>query len=92
MTTKQNTLTTPCNSATRPSNIERIAQWREIAERTGNAKLINTVDILEIRYANEVTLAHYNGRPINLYVDILEIRHANEATRPPVPPAKGGDA
>lgn len=91
MTLNNNKKTPPPPPAQRPSNIERLTQWREIAERTGNAKL-NTVDILEIRYANEVTLAHYNGQPINLYVDILEIRYANEATRPPVPPAKGGDA
>ena len=53
MTTQQNTLTTPCNSATRLSNSERIAQWRDVAKRIGNAKLINTVDILEALYANE---------------------------------------
>lgn len=39
----------------RPSNIERLAQWRAVAERTRNAKLINTVDILETLYANEAT-------------------------------------
>ena len=37
----------------RITNIERLAQWRAAAERTGNAKLINTVDILETLYANE---------------------------------------
>jgi len=41
--------------AQRPSNSERLAQWRAVAERTRNAKLINTVDILETLYANEAT-------------------------------------
>lgn len=39
----------------RPSNAQRIAEWRAVAERTGNAKLVNTVDILETLYANEAT-------------------------------------
>jgi hypothetical protein len=41
----------------RPNNIERIAQWRDVATRIGNARLINTVDILEQLYANEANEA-----------------------------------
>lgn len=50
----QNTLTSP-PTPQRPSNAERIAQWRAVAKRIGNARLINTVDILEQLYANEAT-------------------------------------
>ena len=46
---------TPPPPAQRPSNSERLAQWRAAAERTGNANLINTVSILETLYANEAT-------------------------------------
>jgi hypothetical protein len=46
---------TPPPPPQRLTNAQRLTQWREIAERTGNAKLINTVDILEIRYANDAT-------------------------------------
>ncbi len=46
---------TPPPTAQRPSNIERLAQWRAAAERTGNKRLLNTVDILETLYANEST-------------------------------------
>ena len=46
----QNQTPTP---AQRPSNAQRIAQWRAAAERTGNKRLLNTVDILETLYANE---------------------------------------
>ena len=45
----------PPPPAQRPSNSERLAQWRAAAERTGNANLINTVSILETLYANEAT-------------------------------------
>ena len=55
MTTQQNNLITPRNSATRPSNAQRLAQWRAAAERTGNQRLLDTVDILEALYANEST-------------------------------------
>lgn len=48
--------TNDTTAAQRPTNEQRIAQWREVAKRTGNAKLINTVDILETLYAN-------NARP-----------------------------
>ena len=37
----------------RITNSERLAQWRAAAERTGNKRLLNTVDILETLYANE---------------------------------------
>ena len=53
MTTQQNNLITPRNSATRPSNSERLAQWRAAAERCGNKRLLDTVSILETLYANE---------------------------------------
>ena len=39
----------------RPSNAQRLAQWRAAAERTGNQRLLDTVDILEALYANEST-------------------------------------
>ena len=39
----------------RITNSERLAQWRAAAERTGNQRLLNTVDILETLYANEST-------------------------------------
>lgn len=48
----QNQTPTP---AQRPSNFERLAQWRAAAERTGNKRLLHTVDILETLYANEAT-------------------------------------
>ena len=42
-------------TAQRPSNSERLAQWRAAAERTGNQRLLDAVDILETLYANEST-------------------------------------
>lgn len=41
----------------RPSNSERLTQWRAVAKRIGNARLINTVDILEQLYANDANEA-----------------------------------
>lgn len=46
---------TPPTPPQRPSNSERLAQWRAAAERTGNQRLLDTVDILEALYANEST-------------------------------------
>ena len=43
------------NDATRPSNIEHLTQWRAVAERTSNQRLLNTINLLEIQYANEAT-------------------------------------
>ena len=55
---------TPPPPAQRPNNAQRLAQWRAAAERSGNAKLINTVEILEALYANESTrppMPHLKG-------------------------------
>jgi hypothetical protein len=61
----QHPQTTPTPTpAQRPSNSKRLAQWRAAAERSGNAKLINTVEILEALYANESTrppMPHLKG-------------------------------
>jgi len=59
MQPKQNK-TTSSPPAQRPSNAERLAQWRDVAKRIGNARLINTVDILETLYAND---AYEANRP-----------------------------
>lgn len=54
MTLKNNKEASP-NNATWPSNSKRLAQWRAVAERTGNQRLLDTINLLEIQYANEAT-------------------------------------